>query len=138
MKCVVKEFMEITTKITEVLVLIVIAGFTSSIFELNILAKNIENKHRKNNIVYISEALTNAVCGILLSLTFMLITDNLIAWIISDIIGSFIGTSSFKFSSKILLSAIEFFRNVNIDDIVNDLDKEKEDSSKEDKDSTDN
>lgn len=96
MKCVVKGFMEITTKITEVLVLIVIAGFTSSIFELNILAKNIENKHRKNNIVYISEALTNAVCGILLSLTFMLITDNLIAWIISDIIGSFIGTSSFK------------------------------------------
>ena len=70
----------------------------------------------------------------------MLITDNLIAWIISDIIGSFIGTSSFKLSSKILLSAIEFFRNVNIDDIVNDLDKEKEkeDSSKEDKDSTDN
>ena len=92
----------------------------------------------KNAKEFISEALTNAVCGILLSLTFMLITDNLIAWIISDIIGSFIGTSSFKLSSKILLSAIEFFRNVNIDDIVNDLDKEKEDSSKEDKDSTDN
>ena len=64
-------------KITQILMMLAIASFVSSISQLNIMGKNIEKKIKKHSIVYISGALMSTVSGLLLSLTFMLFTKNI-------------------------------------------------------------
>ena len=128
-------------KITQILMMLAIASFVSSISQLNIMGKNIEKKIKKPSIVYISGALMSTVSGLLLSLTFMLFTKNIIIWIIVDICGAIVGENVYKLAFKLVLVSLNLFKNADFGKMIDDLDNNKDAESNttrgdEDKDST--
>lgn len=111
-------------KITELIILTTISIISSIIIETNKLGMNIDKGIKKSNIVYISDAMVSALCGISLSLITMLISkNNLILWIIASIIGTVLGKSSFKIIAKLFLTFLNLFKQADIDKIIKDIDK---------------
>ena len=111
-------------KITELIILTTISIISSIIIETNKLGMNIDKGIKKSNIVYISDAMVSALCGISLSLITMLISkNNLILWIIASIIGTVLSKSSFKIIAKLFLTFLNLFKQADIDKIINDIDK---------------
>src|SRR5574344_635181 len=119
-------------KITEILILLVTAIITSVILELNIISSNLEKNINKKNLFYISHALTSSICGILLSLVLMTLNDNIIIWIIGDMIGVFLGKTSFKVVTKFILSFFKFIKETDIDSIIEESETEDNDVKNKD------
>lgn len=95
------------------------------VLELNKFGKNLEKNIKKPNIVYISSALTSALCGVLTALTGILFTDKYLVWIILDILGTFMGTKSLIIVLKILSLNLNFLKSTNIlEDTIKSLEKE--------------
>ena len=115
-------------KITQMLMMLAIASFVSSISQLNIMGKNIEKKIKKPSIVYISGALMSTVSGVLLSLTFMLFTKNIIIWIIVDICGAIVGENVYKLAFKLVLVSLNLFKNADFGKMIDDLDNNSKDA----------
>lgn len=115
-------------KLTQILMLLAIASFVSSISQLNVMGKNIEKKIKKPSIVYISGALMSTVSGVLLSLTFMLFTKNMIIWIIVDICGSIVGDNAYKLAFKLVLVSLNLFKNADFGKMIDDLDNNSKDA----------
>lgn len=114
-------------RMTEVLILILIATIVSIVIELNKLSLDLEKKRkkRKPNISYISDASINVICGISMALSLILVTDNSVIWILGDIIGCFIGTKTFKVILKIINISAGALKNTDIEDLL-DEDKKNE------------
>lgn len=93
---------------------------------MNKLGINLDKGIKKPNILYISNALISATCGCLLSLAMMLVTDNLIVWIMTAMIGTFMGTKSYKFALRVLLLTLDFFKNTDFSKVIDELDGEED------------
>ena len=118
-------------RIAELIVLISVSILVAVILEINKLGMNIEKKIKKPNIVYISDALISALCGLSLSLIVMLVVkNNIIFWIIASILGTFMGKKSFKIICSIFLSFIKIFKQADIDKIINELDEVEDEDKK--------
>ena len=108
--------------IAKILVIITTAILVAVIIELNKLGVNLDKNISKPNILYISDALLSAVCGILLSLAAMLVTESFITWLIASIIGTFMGKQSFKIVMKIFLTTLKVFKETDFENILEDDD----------------
>lgn len=112
-------------KISELFLLILIACFVSMVLELNKFGVNLEKGIKKPNVIYISSALTSAIFGLLATLTCILYYNNMIIWIISDIIGTFLGPKSLKIICKALRANLSLLKNSSVtvlDEAVKNLD----------------
>lgn len=105
-------------KILEVLIIIMVSSITSVILELNIIGSNLEKHIKKPNLVYISNALLASLCGFLLALSAMLVTDNIIIWIITSVLGSVLGKKTFTIAINFLLFLLKVIKDTDFSNFL--------------------
>ena len=122
-------------KITELILSISIAGMVAIVKELQILGVNLENKISKPNIVYIADALLNAIFGFMFALTTSLVVEDLpIIWLLGSMIGALLGIKTFKIILWIFLNILKIFKEVDSGKIIDDMVDNKDDNNENNKD----
>ena len=122
-------------KITELILSISIAGMVAIVKELQILGVNLENKISKPNIVYIADALLNAIFGFMFALTTSLVVEDLpIIWLLGSMIGALLGIKTFKIILWIFLNILKIFQEVDLGKIIDDMVDNKDDNNEDNKD----
>ena len=103
--------------------------------ELQILGVNLENKISKPNIVYIADALLNAIFGFMFALTTSLVVEDLpIIWLLGSMIGALLGIKTFKIILWIFLNILKIFQEVDLGKIIDDMVDNKDDNNEDNKD----
>lgn len=105
-------------KILEVLIIIMVSSITAVILELNIIGSNLEKNIKKHNLVYISNALLASLCGFLLALSSMLVTDNIIIWIITSVLGAVLGKKTFTIAINFLLFLLKIIKDTDFSNFL--------------------
>ena len=102
--------------------------------ELQILGANLEKKISKPNIVYIADALLNAIFGFMFALTTSLVVEDLpIIWLLGSMIGALLGTKTFKIILWIFLNILKIFQEVDLGKIIDDMVDNKDDNNEDNK-----
>lgn len=122
-------------KITELILSLSIAGMVAIVNELQILGANLEKKISKPNIVYIADALLNAIFGFMFALTTSLVVEDLpIIWLLGSMIGALLGIKTFKIILWIFLNILKIFQEVDLGKIIDDMVDNKDDNNEDNKD----
>lgn len=95
------------------------------ILELNKFGKDIEKKAKRPTVIYISDAFISVIYSMILTMTCMIVTNNEILMGVSSLIGTVLGSKSFKFALNILGHNVSFLKEA-IDKELKDEEKDNE------------